>query len=468
MNTKFENEYDIYDIIEIGLFNNLIKGEKKLFCLKCGTELKKKGKILTCPNCKTAYTAEVKDGEETLTEYIEPRGFSNNKHIMFVILGAVLAVIVAIVGITTGVSVSRSQSVAREFEIAERYLSELNYEQAVIEFKNILEIEPMNVEAYLGLAKAYVGLGDTEKALETLRKGYELTNDERLQDMIDELESADEPPVSSSVSSSSSETSEPEATTLLNLEDENFRIVNGVLEKYLGSGGDVIIPDGVITIGDYAFYRCDSLTSVVIPNSVTSIDTEAFSCCRSLTSITIPDSVTTISYWVFGGCEALTSIDIGNGVTDISFNAFTDTPWLKNQTDEFVIVGDGVLLDYNGNGGDVVIPSNVKYISDAFGACSSLTSITIPDSVTVIGADAFASCTSLTNVVIPESVTEIGSLAFCNCTSLTNITIPDSVTKIVAVEGWSTFRGCLTNATYKGVTYSYENIDDLYKAINGN
>ncbi len=418
-----------------------------MFCLKCGTELKKKGKILACPNCKTAYTAEVTDGEETLTEYIEPRGFSNKKHIMFVILGAVLAVIVAIVGITTGVSVSRSQSVARGFEIAERYLSELNYEQAVIEFQNILEIEPMNVEAYLGLAKAYVGLGDTEKALETLRKGYELTGDERLQDMIDELERADEPPVSSSTISSSSETSEPQTTTLLNLKDENFRIVNGVLEKYLGSGGDVVIPDGVITI-----------------------DTEAFSNCSDLVNVTIPDSVTDIGFFAFFYCTSLTSVTIPNSVTAIGWSAFSGTPWLDNQTDEFVIIGDGVLLDYNGSGGDVVIPSNVKYISDAFVGCSSLTSITIPDSVTIIGGYAFCNCDSLINVTIPDSVTTIGEGAFQGCTSLISITIPDSVSLTPTARGWTAFGATspLLSATYKGVTYSKENIDDLYKAINDN
>lgn len=79
------------------------------------------------------------------------------------------------------------------------------------------------------------------------------------------------------------------------------------------------------------------------------------------------------------------------------------------------------------------IPSKIEnlpvtHLVDAFSSCTSLTSITIPDSITSIGTSAFQNCTSLTSITIPDSVTSIGDSAFQNCTSLTNITIPDSVT----------------------------------------
>jgi hypothetical protein len=83
--------------------------------------------------------------------------------------------------------------------------------------------------------------------------------------------------------------------------------------------------------------------------------------------------------------------------------------------------------------GDLVIPDTiggnpVTSIGDyAFYICTSLT---IPDSVTSIGANAFRSCSSLTSITIPDGVTSIGDLAFWNCTSLTGITIPDGVTSI--------------------------------------
>ena len=85
----------------------------------------------------------------------------------------------------------------------------------------------------------------------------------------------------------------------------------------------ITIPDGVTSIGDYAFNNCRSLTSITIPDSVKSIGCHTFEYCSSLTSITIPDRVSEIDLWTFGGCSSLTSIMLPDEIYTIRLNAFT-------------------------------------------------------------------------------------------------------------------------------------------------
>ena len=179
----------------------------------------------------------------------------------------------------------------------------------------------------------------------------------------------------------------------------------------------IIIGDGVTTIGQAAFRNRGSLTSVTIPNSVTTIGVYAFSGCSSLTSVTIPNSVTTIGQAAFNLCSSLTSVTIPNSVTTIGRSAFEDCSSLTS----------------------VTIPNSVTTIEVyAFSDCSSLTSVTIPNSVTTIGWYVFRGCSSLTSVTIPNSVTTIGSEAFSDCTNLQKVNIGNSVKTI----GECAFNNC--------------------------
>jgi hypothetical protein len=92
-----------------------------------------------------------------------------------------------------------------------------------------------------------------------------------------------------------------------------FIIETGVLKKYFGAGGDIVIPDSVTSIGDWAFYCCSSLTSVVIPEGVTSIGDDEFWGCSSLKGVVLPDSVTSIGNSAFFGCIRF----VGNTIRNI-------------------------------------------------------------------------------------------------------------------------------------------------------
>ena len=163
---------------------------------------------------------------------------------------------------------------------------------------------------------------------------------------------------------------------------------------------DLIIPNTVTCIGDFAFQGCTCLTSITIPNSVTCLGGSAFSGCSSLTSITIPNSVTNIGEFVFANCSGLTSIAIPNSVTCLGGGAFYNCRNLTN----------------------VNIPNSVANIGyETFHGCSGLTNIIIPNSVANIGNQAFYGCSGLTTVIIPNSMSNIGDGAFSGCSELTDV-----------------------------------------------
>lgn len=181
-----------------------------------------------------------------------------------------------------------------------------------------------------------------------------------------------------------------------------WTIENGVLTAVdLNGATSVEIPDGVTSIGDYAFQSCYGLTSVVIPDGVKSIGTGAFRSCNRLMSVTMPLSVTSIGVRAFEGCIRLTSVVIPSSVTSVSAHAFSN--------------------------------------------CYGLTSMVIPDGVTSIGNYAFYGCVGLTSVVIPSSVTSIGNYAFEDCDGLTSVTIKGALTSYTTQS--SLYSGTPTNLT---------------------
>ena len=196
----------------------------------------------------------------------------------------------------------------------------------------------------------------------------------------------------------------------------------------------------VTAVGQDAFMDCINLTSVTLPDGITSIARFAFRCC-SFTSLTIPASLKTMDYDAFFGCDKIASL-AWNAVKCDDFRAAS--PWEYagvgyNATAPIttVVFGDGVqripshLLDRIETLTSVTIPNSVTSIGEAaFNECVNLTAISLPDGITSIGAGAFTSCEKLTSIVLPSSLTTIDYTVFMGCTNLQSVTIPNSVTTI--------------------------------------
>ena len=257
------------------------------------------------------------------------------------------------------------------------------------------------------------------------------------------------------------------------IQNYQFTTNNGTitLTKYTGPTGDIVIPD--------------KINELPVTTFVTEIFDPVF---KTMTSVTIPNTITRLPMWAIEHCDALTTVNIPASVTRIDGGPFYSCLHLQSitvdpQNPAFCSV-DGVLYDKLQNRlvqypcartGDLQIPESVTNL-DVYSIYGSvgLSSVTIPRSLTSLpgfGATwggLFSACSALTNVVIPDSVTNIGACAFNNCTRLAAITIPDSVVSI----GTNAFMHCaaLTSISIpKNVAHvagdAFENCNALQKIV---
>ncbi len=166
--------------------------------------------------------------------------------------------------------------------------------------------------------------------------------------------------------------------------------------RYIGSGGDVVIPKTaggktVTRIYSGTFHENESVTSVTVPDTINRIDSLAFDSCYNVKKIKLPESLPKIEYNTFSSCYSLESINIPKSVTKIGDWAFLYCYALDS----------------------IALPTGLKSIGySSFAFCTSLKSITLPSGLEEIGSSAFYSCPAMNSVTIPEGLRALGDQAF--------------------------------------------------------
>lgn len=222
----------------------------------------------------------------------------------------------------------------------------------------------------------------------------------------------------------------------------DFQMQGTTLVKYVGTDSEVVIPDGVKTIGAEAFSDCTFIESFSLPNTVTAIEDMAFSGCTGITVFTLPDTTESLGTFAFYNCENLKTMYFGDQLKELGEGIFLGCNSLEQ-----VIISDlntsfkrdeGLVYSINEEkvyflcpGNEMktyTMPSTVTKIDKyAFWGCDNLESVYFSTGMDTIPEYAFMNCTSLKEVTFPYNITSIDMKAFAYCTGLEDVVIPMAV-----------------------------------------
>ncbi len=247
---------------------------------------------------------------------------------------------------------------------------------------------------------------------------------------------------------------------------------------------EITLPQGIETIGRYAFAENKNLQEVVLPNSLTDFGYCAFMNCKNLAAVNIPEGIDTLPDYLFSGCAKLKISDLPDGMKIICDNAIsiTSAELLPNSIEYLgkelfaSCQAESVTLPENlktmrgtfykmPNLNEIIFNGSLKEIGEkTFYACNSLAELSVPDSVTLLGNSAFQNCANLSKVYMSENVSHIPFRAFMNCKSLTDF---EWYAEKQTVED-SAFRGCpLVSFDFsksQGIDYGAFSETDIEKA----
>lgn len=269
-----------------------------------------------------------------------------------------------------------------------------------------------------------------------------------------------------------------------------FTISDGVLTAYDGDDRTVTIPEGVVVIAERVFIGHEEIEKIVMPASLTTLKNGAFYGCTSLKEIKFSSSLNFIGDAVFGECTSLTEFTLPASVQYIHSEAFYDSTGLTSFSVESgnpnYISQDGVIYSADmtnlicypagRTGESFTVPDSVEVIASgafafnaslqsvslgyvreigerAFMSCTSLSGVSLPETVETVYEEAFYGCTGLQTLEIAEGVQTFGDNAFAGCTALARVEFPNSMSEV----GRAAFANC-TALTYASFPAEMEGI----------
>ena len=201
---------------------------------------------------------------------------------------------------------------------------------------------------------------------------------------------------------------------------------------------ELVIPEGITSIGFAAFNGCTSITSVIIPSTVEAIETAAFKGCTALTEITLPDTVTVLASLAFANCESLKSVTLSTNITELAPYVFSgctslilvSIPASVTSISETAFIGCQKLAEVTVDADNTVYVSYYGIVYTAIDKAiyfiphSIAGKVELIDGITEIKTGTFLNYPHIDYLVVPKSVTKIGEAAFAGCTTLKSITLP--------------------------------------------
>ncbi len=208
--------------------------------------------------------------------------------------------------------------------------------------------------------------------------------------------------------------------------DEDFSDYYDIINKVK----NVIIKDGITEIGSYAFESFGEIETVKLPSTLRKINAGAFFACQMLKEVELNKGLESIGYFAFSECENLKSVNIPKTVKKIGGWAFENTPWFESLDDEFCIVGDNVLIKYNGIVtkitddnvktsyiDELIIPDNVKCISsiiyDKYSDFVYINKVKLPKDLKYMYGTFYNCYIEQNELELPDGIIELGGCSIC-------------------------------------------------------